>query len=85
MKFFLLIIILLIYFPVLYYYKTKVIQAIGDAERPQHLRWYEGATYVIQHTSDQIKRDKLIKLRDQTRIAGLTGIILFWMVVLLYH
>jgi hypothetical protein len=84
MKFYLLIGILLIYFPVLIYFKNRIIGETADVDKPEHLRWYEGASYIISHTTDAGKRSKLIKLREQIRIAGIMGIVVFWLVVLFF-
>lgn len=81
MKIYLMISILLIYFPVLYFFKTRIIKEIRSEEIPSHLKWYEGAAYLIKYTSDRTKREKLAKLQSQIRLAGATGIILFWMIV----
>ncbi len=82
MKIYLLIGILLIYFPVLYFFKTRIIKVMGAEEVPSHMKWYEGAMYLIKHTADRVKRDQLTKLQSQIRMAGITGVILFWLVVL---
>jgi hypothetical protein len=66
MKFYLLIGILLIYFPVLIYFKNRIIGETAGVDKPEHLRWYEGASYIISHTTDAGKRSKLVKLREQS-------------------
>jgi hypothetical protein len=83
MKVLFLVAILLVYFPVLYFFKKKIIRTMGVEEIPAHLRWYEGAGYLIHHSTDSTKREKLIRLQSQIRTAGITGIIMFWVVVLL--
>jgi hypothetical protein len=82
MKILLLIGILLLYFPALYFFKKKIIRTMGEEEVPAHLRWYDGAGYLINHSTDSSKREKLSKLQSQIRTAGITGIILFWVVAL---
>lgn len=83
MKIILLVGILLIYFPVLYFFKRRIIRTIGEEEVPAHLRWYEGAGYLIRHSKDNHKIKKLMHLQSQIRITAITGIVLFWTVVLL--
>lgn len=84
MKFFLLVSLLLIYFPLLYYYKTRIIRVTGSASKPDYMRWYEGADYVIKHTTDHAQRATLVSLRKQIRTIGLAGIFLFWFIVIFY-
>jgi hypothetical protein len=84
MKFFLLISLLLIYFPLLYLYKSRIRRLIADASKPEHLQWYEGAEYVIKHTSDVNMREALTGLRKQMRRTSIAGITLFWLIVLFY-
>jgi hypothetical protein len=84
MKFFLLVSLLLIYFPVLYYYKTRIVRAMADASKPEHLRWYEGAEYVIKHSADIQVREALMSLQKQIRGVSIAGIVLFWLIVFFY-
>lgn len=84
MKFFLLVSLLLIYFPVLLYYKSRMIRVMAGAGKPEHLRWYEGIEYVITHTADIHLRETLTGLRKQLRNVSITGIILFWLIVFFY-
>ncbi|QHT66617.1 hypothetical protein GXP67_08085 [Rhodocytophaga rosea] len=84
MKFFLLVSLLLIYFPVLVYYKSRIVRVIADVSKPEHLRWYEGAEYVMKHTTDVNLRETLTDLRKQIRNISITGIVLFWLIVFFY-
>ncbi|MDO1448827.1 hypothetical protein Q0590_21295 [Rhodocytophaga aerolata] len=84
MKIILLVSILIIYFPVLYLFKRKIIRTMGTEEVPAHLRWYEGAGYLIKHSHDDSKVEKLTQLQNQIRMASITGILLFWAVVLFF-
>jgi hypothetical protein len=83
MKVLFLVGILLVYFPVLYFSKKKIIRTMGEEKIPAHLSWYDGAGYLINHSTDSTKREKLIRLQSRIRTAGITGIIMFWVVVLL--
>jgi hypothetical protein len=82
MKILFLVAILLVYFPVLYYFKKRIIHTMGGEDVPVHLRWYEGAGYLIKHSADLSKRQELTGLQTQIRIAGMAGIVLFWIVAL---
>lgn len=57
--------ILVIYLPVLYIFKRKIIRTIRTEEVPSHLRWYEGAGYLMKHSRDHSKIEKLT--RDKVR------------------
>jgi hypothetical protein len=84
MKIILLVCILVIYFPLLYVFKRKIIRAMGTEEVPAHLRWYEGAGYLIKHSHDVSKVEKLTQLQSQIRVASIVGILFFWTVVFFF-
>ena len=84
MKLLLLVGTLLIYFPVLYYFKRRILKELNNTEFPEHMRWYESSLYVIKTTSDTSKKAVLVKLHRQIRIVGVSGIGIFWFVLFFY-
>lgn len=85
MKLILLVGILLIYFPLLYYFKRRICKELADTSFPEHMRWYESSLYVIKTSSDENKKVVLIKLHRQIRIISVSGIVLFWFVLLFFR